>query len=75
MISHSLLERFESVVVERKSRIVAVVVVELGPLVEQLEQIGTSMIESVEPVGTSTDSAAAVHIHTVSFHESHCPKS
>ena len=61
----SLLEQFEFVVVERKSRM---------ELVVGLEQIGTSKIESVELVGMSTGSAVVEHIHTVSFHESRCPK-
>lgn len=48
--------------VERKSRM---------ELVVGLEQIGKSKTESVELVGTSTGSAVAEHIHTVSFHGLH----
>ena len=43
-------------------------------IVVELEQIGTSMTESVELVGTSIGSAVAEHIHTVSFHGARCPK-
>ena len=61
----NLPEQFEFVVAERKSR--------MG-LAVGLEQIGTSMIEFVELVGMSTDSAVVEHIHTVSSHGSHCPE-
>lgn len=43
-------------------------------IVAELEQIGTSTIESVEPVGTSIGSAGVEHIRIVSSHEAHCPE-